>query len=142
MVASFSGRGKTTLTLAVRDTENPVELRKGNVHCHRLMQNNVQCHRLMQNNSLQCESNRNNMALCKELISVALLGLVRKRLQTGVRLITSSPRAQTVTLPAINRLHSPYLAPIRLNCPRQRPILENPQPTFLPQCQRSSFTTI
>ena len=70
MAASFSGRGETTLTLAVRDTENPVELRGGN----------VQCHRLMQNNSLRCESNRNNMALCNELISVAILGLVRKRI--------------------------------------------------------------
>jgi hypothetical protein len=35
-----------------------------------------------------------------------------------------------------------YLIPLGPKYPPQHPILENPQPTFLPQCERQSFTTI
>ena len=34
-----------------------------------------------------------------------------------------------------------YLVPLRPN-PTQHPVLENPQPPFLPQCERPSFTPI
>ena len=40
-------------------------------------------------------------------------------------------------------LHSPcYLVPLRPKYSPQQPILKHPQPTFLPQCQRPSFTPI
>ena len=40
-------------------------------------------------------------------------------------------------------LHSPrYLVLLRSKYPPQHPILENPQPTFLPQCERRRFTLI
>ena len=35
-----------------------------------------------------------------------------------------------------------YLIPLRRKYFPQHPILENPQPTFLPQCQRPSFTPL
>ena len=35
-----------------------------------------------------------------------------------------------------------YLVPLRPKYPPQHPILKHPQPTFLPQCQRPSFTPI
>jgi hypothetical protein len=37
-------------------------------------------------------------------------------------------------------LHSCYLIPLRPKYPPQHPILEHPQPMFLPQCDRPSFT--
>jgi hypothetical protein len=38
-------------------------------------------------------------------------------------------------------LHSPcYLVPLRPEFSPQHPILKHPQPTFLPQCERPSFT--
>jgi hypothetical protein len=37
-------------------------------------------------------------------------------------------------------LHSHYLIPHRTKYPPQYPILEHPQPMFLPQCERPSFT--
>ena len=39
-------------------------------------------------------------------------------------------------------LHSCYLVPLRSKYSPQHPILKHPQPTFLPQCQRPSFTPI
>jgi hypothetical protein len=40
-------------------------------------------------------------------------------------------------------LHSPVpLFPLRPKYLPQHPILEHPQPMFIPQCERSSFTTI
>ena len=33
-----------------------------------------------------------------------------------------------------------YFVPLRPKCPPQHPILKHPQPVFLPQCVRSSFT--
>ena len=39
-------------------------------------------------------------------------------------------------------LHSCYLVPLRTKYSPQHPILKQPQPTFLPQCQRPSFTPI
>jgi hypothetical protein len=35
-----------------------------------------------------------------------------------------------------------YLVPLRPKYPPRHPILENPQPTCLPQCEKPSFTTI
>jgi hypothetical protein len=35
-----------------------------------------------------------------------------------------------------------YLFPFRSKYSHQHPILKQPQPTFLPQCQRPSFTPI
>ena len=35
-----------------------------------------------------------------------------------------------------------YLHPLRSKCLSQHPILQHPQPTFLPQCERLSFTPI
>jgi len=35
-----------------------------------------------------------------------------------------------------------YLVPLRPKCSPQHPILKHPQPTFLIQCQRPSFTRI
>jgi hypothetical protein len=35
-----------------------------------------------------------------------------------------------------------HIIPLRPKYPTQHPILENPQPTFLPQCERRSLTTI
>jgi hypothetical protein len=35
-----------------------------------------------------------------------------------------------------------YLVPLRPKYSPQYPILKHPQPTFLPQCQRPSFTPI
>jgi hypothetical protein len=35
-----------------------------------------------------------------------------------------------------------YLVPFRPKYPPQHPILEQPQPMFLPQCERPSFTPI
>ena len=35
-----------------------------------------------------------------------------------------------------------YLIPLGPKYPSQHPTLENPQPIFLPQCERSSFTSI
>jgi hypothetical protein len=39
-------------------------------------------------------------------------------------------------------LHSRYLVPSRSKYSSQHPILKHPQPTFLPQCKRPSFTPI
>ena len=40
-------------------------------------------------------------------------------------------------------LHFPcFLIPLRLKYSSQHPILKHPQPTFLPQCERPSFTLI
>ena len=39
-------------------------------------------------------------------------------------------------------LHSCYLVPLRPKYSPQHPILKHPQPMFLPQCQRPSFTSI
>jgi hypothetical protein len=42
-----------------------------------------------------------------------------------------------------NLLHFPcHLIPLRLKYSPQHPILKYPQPTFLPQCERPSFTPI
>jgi hypothetical protein len=35
-----------------------------------------------------------------------------------------------------------YLVPLRPKYPTQHPILEHPQPMFLPQCERPNFTLI
>jgi hypothetical protein len=41
-----------------------------------------------------------------------------------------------------NCLQSPYLAPLRPKYSYQYPVLQHPQPTFFPQCERPSFATI
>jgi hypothetical protein len=37
---------------------------------------------------------------------------------------------------------SRHLIPLRSKYPPQHPVLKHPQPMFLPQCQRPSFTPI
>ena len=48
---------------------------------------------------------------------------------------------QSITLPVMYSFpFSCQLVRLRFKCPPQHHILENPQPTFLPQCDRPSFT--
>ena len=94
--------------------------------------------------TLMCMRQRKLQALIYLVLSKVLQrpGVSGKNLNCSWTSKDSCPSvAQTSSSLLCSLLHYRYLVPLGPKYPPQHPILENPQPTFLPQCEHSLLST-